>query len=558
MANEKQSATEETVEYEYVEVPDDGIEYEYVEAPEGEEVEYEYVEVPEEEAAAETAETTEAAEPELPAEEEVEYEYVEVPEEDAATGTAEAPEPELPAEEEVEYEYVEVPEEDAVAETAEAPEPELPAEEEVPPLEDAAPETAEALNANEESEPPLPPEEDEAPDSLSGLPDAEMSLADELELPADDENGTESIENDLPAASAADLEDLEGLEDTENDVENEEAPVEEPADPAELSAKEEAEYENAEISEEETAAETAEAPAPELSDDEEGESVSETADGNEEEPESDSLSVEQSGSMVTADDAESEIDVYAEKAAEQLAEEVSGESIDAEIAEEAQEELDPDELSDTLPAPARFVFDGREDAAFTGTPEKETVLLDLQSGRFSPLSAWHLVVAEADGTDVVSLIGKEGSDIDFENEAKGVLVGPDDVKLTFSGLKKLVIPALPEPQPPVYISPEDDLAAPDTFVFTRPQIAEGKSLQTDKPHIAIKTGYSLYGWNVLFENGTSMSLSDVRSYQSKHHSLPDKNGVISYGKASLSFTGAQRITAYEKPSYCAYGLPPAV
>ena len=42
------------------------------------------------------------------------------------------------------------------------------------------------------------------------------------------------------------------------------------------------------------------------------------------------------------------------------------------------------------------------------------------------------------------------------------------------------------------------------------------------------------------ENGTTMSLADVRSYQSKHHSLPDKNGVTSSDAANVSCTASSQ------------------
>ena len=237
-------------------------------------------------------------------------------------------------------------------------------------------------------------------------------------------------------------------------------------------------------------------------------------------------------------------------------------------------------------------------------------MLNRESGQFSSLSAWHLIIGElsvlplnanaaelplsgeifcqgcfiseageegtfanassvivpasngdalkavVSGINVISLEGREGTTIELDSSS-GILAGPNNSKLFFSGLNKLVIPAPAEPQAPAYVIPQAQ-EIPEAFVFTQAQAANGEQAQTEKADIVIKTGYSLYGWNVAFENGMTMSLADVRAYQSKHHALPDKNGVISYGKASLSFKNAERITAYERPSYCAYGLSPAV
>ena len=92
----------------------------------------------------------------------------------------------------------------------------------------------------------------------------------------------------------------------------------------------------------------------------------------------------------------------------------------------------------------------------------------------------------------------------------------------------------------------------EPFTFT----AKDGIVETDGENILIKAGYSLYGWNVAFANGQTMSLADVRTYQTKHASLPDKAGTVSYGEARLTFKNAKKIGVYEKPSYCGYGQKP--
>lgn len=163
------------------------------------------------------------------------------------------------------------------------------------------------------------------------------------------------------------------------------------------------------------------------------------------------------------------------------------------------------------------------------------------------------------GMKVIPLAGQENSTIELENSA-GMLIGPGGVQLMFSHLNKLTIPALPAqtapagPQdgPVAYALPRYQKQEQDIFTFT----ADSGTVETDRAVILVKTGYSLYGWNVVFANGQTMSLADVRTYQSKHGVLPDGSGVISYKQARLTFKNAQGIRIYEKPSYCGYGKQP--
>ena len=668
MADEKQTTADETVEYEYVEAPDDGIEYEYIEVPEGTEpgttdetasadnIEYEYIEVPEEEAA--PAPEAPAAE----ANEEVEYEYVEVPEEEAAS----APEPAAPeapaaeAKEEVEYEYVEVPEEDAapapkapaaganeeveyeyveVPEEEAAPAPEAPAAEaseeveyeyvEVPEEEAApAPEApaAEAAQAQTKEDENLSAQKEEPAEEMSGIDplsaeDADLPLDDEPPLPPDDEGPSTDIlmepEASVPVDSEMPL----------PPDEDEAFPVANIADPVDKSLleNEEALAEELEVPADDTednAVQETTTPssvsAKELEDIDESEPVEtpeekETSAGIGEN--NDDQDVADAPIPVVSDNAAEEIDAYAAKAAQELEQE-AGESNEPNppvTDEETQEELDPKDEDDTLLAADRFVFDGNSGlSSFVGSAQKDTVVLNRDSGNFNSLADWHLIINEltviplnsqneeelplsedifcqgcivSEGTEIssfanassakvpapqngnqrsavisginiISLAGRDGTVIDLD-ASNGILIGPDDAKLYFSGLNRLVIPEPAEPTPPAYVIPETE-DNPKAFVYTQAQAAAAEQSETQNEIIVIKTGYNLYGWNVTFENGTTMSLADVRSYQSKHHSLPDKNGVISYGKSTLRFTGADRIIAYEKPSYCAYGLSPAV
>jgi|GEM_PF-2680873 len=605
---------EETAEYEYVEAPADDIQYEYVEVPEGdaqqyeETAEYEYVEAPAAEAPAAEEnveyEYVEAPAAETPAtEENVEYEYVEAPaaeapaaEENVEYEYVEAPAAETPAtEENVEYEYVEAPaaeapaaEENVEYEYVEAPAAETPAAEENVEYEYVEAPAAEA-SATEENveyeyveapattdetpalpEPELPPEEDELPPP-AGMPEEVAPVADEPVLPPEEE---------IPEPVAAQSEPI-----AETVAEPEHAP--EPADenlPATADELESiAEQASAPI---ETPQPTTDAPAVSA---EELETV---------EPEP----VENTA----------EIDALADQT---IAETAAHESETAQnTTEETQEEQDPRDADDALPATGAFSFDGALTASFTGAAESDTVVLTNAAHAFDDLSRWYLLISEfsvtpladqngaeiplsddifcqgafinADGsavpfvnetgltvpsdntnlalcgTKVLPMAGQEGATIELEDSA-GMLIGPNGVMLMFSHLNKLVVPDVPpvaaQPRtaapmnaPVAYALPRLDEPAVDAFVFT----ADDGEKQTDEPAILVKTGYTLYGWNVTFASGLTMSLADVRTFQSKHGVLPEPDGTIGYKQARLTFKNAQSIRVYEKPSYCGYGKRP--
>ena len=280
------------------------------------------------------------------------------------------------------------------------------------------------------------------------------------------------------------------------------------------------------------------------------------------------------------------------------------------VAEETQEENDPKDESDMIAATGAFSFDGTQTTSFTGSQTTDTVILTNVMHSFDHLSEWYLLISEfsitplagqhnaeiplsedifcqgafvnADGTTssfanttllnvpsdqtnlalcgmkVMPLAGQENSTIDLE-DSSGMLIGPAGVQLMFSHLNKLVIPVLPDQTilsshegPVTYATPRQSSADYDVFTFT----SDSGSVETDQPVILIKTGYSLYGWNVVFTNGQTMSLADVRTYQTRHDSLPDNSGVIHYNQAQLTFKNAQKIRIYEKPSYCGYGKQP--
>ena len=593
MADEQKTQT--APEYEYVESPDAAnIEYEYVEVPEGEvppaadgeQYEYEYVEAPAD-AAAQPADGTEE-----------QYEYVEVPEgeaQPAADGEqyeyeyVEAPAPEA----EEQYEYVEVPEGEAAQyEYAEVPDGEAqPAGEEHYEYEYVeAPAEQTEQKAEEYSIDDLLEEEDSAPANEPPLPPETEETAPELPQ-WESETETDAAEAPVPE-----------IAETETVVST---PLETiPELPAEEASEEDLETVSADFTPEPVAASAENDPT--VSD---LESLEEAPA-----PEPEPAPVEDVPETPVEDTAE--IDALA-------AEEIAAEAAPAEpeIAEEAQEAEQPSDDEDSLPATGAVPFDGRAGVTtFVGSDVQNAVVLINDDGSFNRLADWHLVIGDvsvsqlsgqagqtvalnedaynsgilitADGEQhlfanvgeivipavdpdectlilnssvVMSLAGHEGSVIALDG-ANGMLVGPNESKLYFSGLASLTVPAANEQAATASpVSAPVSSNAPVSFVVGRESdptaagfvfTAESGVVATDEAVILVKTGYSLYGWNVVFNSGLTMSLADVRTYQTKHDALPESDGQITYKAARLDFTGATKIKVFEKPSYCGYGKAP--
>ena len=595
MADEQKTQT--APEYEYVESPDAAnIEYEYVEVPEGEvppaadgeQYEYEYVEAPAD-AAAQPADGTEE-----------QYEYVEVPEgetQPAADGEqyeyeyVEAPAPEA----EEQYEYVEVPEGEAAQyEYAEVPEGEAqPAGEEHYEYEYVeAPAEQTEQKAEEYSIDDLLEEEDSAPANEPPLPPETEDSAPEL---PQWESETETDATEAPVPEIAE---------TETAVST---PLETiPELPAEEASEEDLETVSADFTPEPVAASAVHDPT--VSDLESLEEAPAPV------PEPEPAPVEDVPETPVENTAE--IDSLA-------AEEIAAEAAPAEpeIAEEAQEAEQPSDDEESLPATGAVPFDGRAGVTtFVGSAVQNAVVLTNDDGSFNRLADWHLVIGDvsvsqlsgqagqtvalnedaynsgilitADGEQhlfanvgeivipavdpdectlilnssvVMSLAGHEGSVIALDG-ANGMLVGPNESKLYFSGLASLTVPAANEQAATASpVSAPVSSNAPVSFVVGRESdptaagfvfTAESGVVATDEAVILVKTGYSLYGWNVVFNSGLTMSLADVRTYQTKHDALPESDGQITYKAAQLTFTGATKIKVFEKPSYCGYGKAP--
>ncbi len=543
MADEQKTQT--APEYEYVESPDaSNIEYEYVEVPEGEvppaadgeQYEYEYVEAPAD-AAAQPADGTEE-----------QYEYVEVPEgeaQPAADGEqyeyeyVEAPAPEA----EEQYEYVEVPEGEAAQyEYAEVPEGEAqPAGEEHYEYEYVeAPAEQTEQKAEEYSIDDLLEEEDSAPANEPPLPPETEDSAPELPQ-WESETETDAAEAPVPEITAEAP--VPEIAETETAVST---PLETiPELPAEEASEEDLETVSADFTPEPVAASAEndptvsdlesleEAPAPEPAPDPEPAPVEDVPE--------------------TPVENTAEIDALA-------AEEIAAEAAPAEpeIAEEAQEAEQPSDDEDSLPATGAVPFDGRAGVTtFVGSAVQNAVVLTNDDGSFNRLADWHLVIGDvsvsqlsgqagqtvalnedaynsgilitADGEQhlfanvgeivipavdpdectlilnssvVMSLAGHEGSVIALDG-ANGMLVGPNESKLYFSGLASLTVPAANEQAATASpVSAPVSSTAPVSFVVGRESepTAAGFDLRAESGVVAtyvsviqVKTGYSQFG-----------------------------------------------------------------
>lgn len=158
----------------------------------------------------------------------------------------------------------------------------------------------------------------------------------------------------------------------------------------------------------------------------------------------------------------------------------------------------------------------------------------------------------------IPLADMYGKVISFASPVSGFLSGPNGALIYFSELAKLVIPNNEKIKADVeklqyriskwYSGTANDKyfefsANSDSAVF------EGNN---DIKAIHVNVNNSSYGWNVTFDNGLSMNLRDLREYQTKYGRMPSPNGVISYGKKTLSFSKVERIVVYESVQYFFY------
>ncbi|MBE6452594.1 MAG: hypothetical protein E7012_03800 [Alphaproteobacteria bacterium] len=97
--------------------------------------------------------------------------------------------------------------------------------------------------------------------------------------------------------------------------------------------------------------------------------------------------------------------------------------------------------------------------------------------------------------------------------------------------------------------------ASDEAIFEVSKTSESGLLEGDDEWkiIHVNVGYDTYGWNVEFDSGTVMNLSDVREYQLRNGSLPSANGRIIYGATVIDFRNIEKITIYQSVRYFTYG-----
>ncbi|MCQ2914885.1 MAG: hypothetical protein MJ247_06800, partial [Alphaproteobacteria bacterium] len=265
-----------------------------------------------------------------------------------------------------------------------------------------------------------------------------------------------------------------------------------------------------------------------------------------------------------------------------------------------------------------FLYDGSKISTFNGSENNSTISLSNASGAFNNLSAWHLILSDlsisqietqpgqsiplpdeiynqgtlitGDGSQIVfantkelsvpsqepdtctlflcgttdiSLSDQNGNTLELENPTSGMLIGPNNTKLTFNDVTKFIIPQISTNAVQTDNNVQQTTNAPKAngvMNLTLSQLDQqafvfdgSKDETTSNETVIVKTGYSLYGWNVAFESGLNMSLSDLRTFQSKNHNLPETNGKITYKDKSLSFNNVKSIKIFEVPTYCGYG-----
>ena len=95
----------------------------------------------------------------------------------------------------------------------------------------------------------------------------------------------------------------------------------------------------------------------------------------------------------------------------------------------------------------------------------------------------------------------------------------------------------------------------DKYYRISSEIPSGEFVgSAEQKSIYVDIGTSAYGWNVIFDNGISMNLSDVREFQLRNGQLPFAGGVITYGLTKLKFSQVDRIVVGSIPEYFHYGF----
>lgn len=159
----------------------------------------------------------------------------------------------------------------------------------------------------------------------------------------------------------------------------------------------------------------------------------------------------------------------------------------------------------------------------------------------------------------ISLNGKDGQLLIFAEPVSGVLTGPNNAKLYFNDLGCLLIPSTA-----IVIADEEKQQIKNAKWYSgslNDKYFELSSTNQSTEFVGndeikaihVNVGSSTYGWNVTFDNGIVMSFRDMQEFQTKHGSLPSRNGTILHGQLNCKFTNMDKIVVYETAQYFAYG-----
>ena len=168
----------------------------------------------------------------------------------------------------------------------------------------------------------------------------------------------------------------------------------------------------------------------------------------------------------------------------------------------------------------------------------------------------HLAVSEFTTYALKDYVGKK---LCFFEPASGILCGAGGTMVFFSNVQNLWVPnstiAVQDEQKLKYkISKWYSGSLHDKY-FEFDALSESSEVigNDEVKAIHLNVENNTLGWNVMFDNGVTLGLHDLREYQIKYGKLPSSNGVVQFGQKTLKFQNIERIVVYKSPQYFFYG-----
>ena len=146
--------------------------------------------------------------------------------------------------------------------------------------------------------------------------------------------------------------------------------------------------------------------------------------------------------------------------------------------------------------------------------------------------------------------------INFSESSSGMLVGKNGSVIFFYNISKINIAAneATDLKEVNHLSWYSGSAEAKHFSYSRDSngISFIGSEMLNSIHLDI--GNTSYGWNVFFDSGVVMGITDLIEYQIKNSSLPSNNGRIVNGDKKLDFTSVEKIVVYKSSQYFTYNI----